>query len=320
MLTCRSGSVQAHGRYVAPWHRLLEMATKTGFLPDFRAGQQGFENMKLDRRLTNGLAWAGLFVVVGVPVADLLSAQLLGEPEQVAVISPQAPTPAAATERPAAKPVKETVASTPATPVVAQPAPVEPVKAEPAKPASADNKSGDPVNSFLQSGKPLPSYITEANAAPAAAPAKPAAPVAVPAPAPAVAAAPVEPAPVAAAPAEPAPSAVDPVEVASLPPQKVAPVPMPLSMRPPAQIAVAPSRNEPVILPPEVVSERSGTVSADELADWESGPLSEFLNRRRGQSDRTADFEQEFYPEEPVRRGRDRLIGPVEDVYIVPFR
>ena len=47
--------------------------------------------MKFDRRVTNGLAWAGLFVVVGVPAADLLSAQFLGEPERVAVVSPRPP-------------------------------------------------------------------------------------------------------------------------------------------------------------------------------------------------------------------------------------
>ncbi|WP_172123669.1 hypothetical protein [Devosia sp. 919] len=281
--------------------------------------------MIFDRRLTNGLAWAGLFVVVGVPVADMLSAQLLGEPERVAVISPQAPIPAPAGERPTAKPVKEAVASAPTTPVAAKPAAIAPVKAESAAPAKAvepvkpvaepaktGNKPGDPVNSFLESGKAMPSYITEANAAPQASPAQPTAPAPVVAPAPAPA--------VAAAPLDPAAPGVDPVEVASLPPQKVAPVPMPLSMRPPAQIAVAPSRDEPVIIPPDVVSADRGRIDADDLEDWESGPLSEFLNRRQGGSGRTAGFEEEFYPEEPVRRGRDRLIGPVEEVYIVPFR
>ena len=33
--------------------------------------------MSIDRRITNGLAWAGVFIVVGVPAADLLSAGIV---------------------------------------------------------------------------------------------------------------------------------------------------------------------------------------------------------------------------------------------------
>ena len=301
--------------------------------------------MKFDRRVTNGLAWAGLFVVVGVPAADLLSAQFLGEPQRVAVVSPQAPVPAAPDRRPAAPPAKEAVATVkPAAPVVAKPAPVQPVVAAPvaAKPAvppvqptavasNSGPKPGDPVDAFLESGKKLPSYITEADAAVPAAPsnAAPAATVAaVPAPAaplggavigaPSAPAAPA-PAPVIGAPPAPTASGADPFEVASLPPAKVAPVPMPLSMRPRPQqvpIASAPPRQEPVVIPPEVVFGERASVDAKDLEDWESGPLSEFLSQRESRGS-DADFEQEFYPEEPVRPRRDRLIGPVDGGFFV---
>ena len=35
--------------------------------------------MKMDRRLTNGLAWAGALLVIGVPAADYLSGAFAGQ-------------------------------------------------------------------------------------------------------------------------------------------------------------------------------------------------------------------------------------------------
>lgn len=254
--------------------------------------------MQIDRRVTNGLAWAGALLVVGIPVADLLSAQFLGgrQTAQVAVIEPIAPVPAPASQRPA-EPVK-----------VAEAAPVKP--AAPA-PATAPNPA-DPLNSYLQSGKKLPSYITggTAETAPAATPA----PV-VPAPATATAE-PVRP-PIA-TPAAPAPVATDPVQVASLPSDKIAPVPMPLSMRPKpvaAYAPVAPSQQVVVRPTPPVA------VTADDLQDWETGPLSEFLARRQ-QAEVPSDYRPGgFYLDEeaPAPEAYDRYVGPIDPPVFFPF-
>jgi hypothetical protein len=92
--------------------------------------------MQINRRFTNGLAWAGAFLVVGVPTADLLSAQFMGDRSaapavQIAVATPQAvaPVPAPQSQRPAPKPVEIAAVA---------PAP-KPVTAAPAKPASTGN-------------------------------------------------------------------------------------------------------------------------------------------------------------------------------------
>lgn len=209
--------------------------------------------MNIDRRITNGLAWAGALIVVAIPTADLLSAQFAGKPEATAaaVVLPEtAPVPAPLAQRPdapVAMPEPKTAAVTPAKPV-------EPV----AKPA-------DVVDSFLQSGRALPSYITGAEA-PAA--------VAVVAP---PARTPIVTAP-AATPAAPT--------VAAAVPQKVAPVPMPLSMRP-KPVAVALVRDA-VIVPPDLspvlpvgTIRPPANVTAADLEDWETGPLADFLAQRQ---------------------------------------
>ncbi|WP_108396562.1 hypothetical protein [Devosia submarina] len=289
--------------------------------------------MQMNRRLTNGLAWAGAFLVVGVPAADLLSAQLLGDrtappAAQVAVIEPQtvAPVPAPQNQRPAAKPVE-----------VAAVEPKAPAAAAPAEPAASE----DVVDKFVQSGKPLPSYITGAPAqaaapkpAPAAAP-KPAQTAAVQ-PAPVSAPKPEQPAPVsppqnAAAPAAPAPIGpqpapaappADPVQTASIP-AKTAPVPMPLSMRP-KPVAVAAANpvvnqpafvvNEPVFVPPTVERVPSREITAEDLEDWETGPLADFLARReaprQAEAPVFAEDEEFFVEREPRFPRRDRLVGP----------
>ncbi|KFC66387.1 hypothetical protein FF80_02650 [Devosia sp. LC5] len=256
--------------------------------------------MQIDRRITNGLAWAGALLVVGIPAADLLSAQFLGNGQaaQVAVIEPVAPVPAPASQRPD-EPVK--VAEAP------------PVKLATPAPTAAANPA-DPLNAYLQSGKKLPSYITggteeTAPAAPAVtAPVKPV---------PATAAA--EPArPPITTPAAPAPVATDPVQVASLPPDKIAPVPMPLSMRPKpvaAYAPVAPSQQVVVRPAPPVA------VTADDLQDWESGPLSEFLASRQQQAEAPQDYRPGgFYLDEAAPpEVYDRYVGPIDPPIFLPF-
>ncbi|WP_332699659.1 hypothetical protein [Devosia sp.] len=261
--------------------------------------------MTIDRRITNGLAWAGVLLVVGVPTADLLSAQFSGPSatlvrEQVAVIEPVAPVPAPLSQRPAApvaKPAAQVAAVSPVKPatevaVVAPAKPTVPVAKPAVRPAA---QTADIVDSFLQSGKPLPSYITDPNAP--AAPAQAAVRT-----------------PIVTTPAEPV--AVDPVQVASIP-QKVAPVPMPLAMRPRPVAALAPAD---VILPPGLVRPPAN-ITADELADWEAGPLSEFLAARQRQGQPAAIVDPEYDPDGffldqgPNPRRRDRVIGWQEESF-----
>lgn len=248
--------------------------------------------MNIDRRITNGLAWAGVLLVVGVPTADLLSAQFLGNPAapapaQVAMVRPVAPIPAPLSQRPAApvaKPVEQVAVVTPAKPAVA---PVKPVVASAAQTADA-------VDAFLQSGRPLPGYITEAESPAAAsqvATTTPARPI------------------ITTTPAAP-PAAVDPIEVASIP-HKVAPTPMPLSMRP-QPVAVALVR-DPVVIPPGLtpaqpagVVRPPANVTAADLQDWETGPLADFLADRQGSS---VDADGFFLDEGPSRPRRDRIIA-----------
>lgn len=300
--------------------------------------------MQIDRRITNGLAWAGAFLVVGVPTADLLSAQFLGNgaaapAAQVAVVTPQqiAPVPASQSQRPASKPV-----------AVANVAPAKPVTPSSAKPTAAGQER---VDALVQSGKPMPSYLTDAPTKPAqtasVTPALAATPV-VPAPKPAVATAPTPvpvapaaPVPAASAPAvaaAPAPSAtpvaplasipgqvIDPVQTASIAP-KVAPMPMPLSMRPTAVAVARPNQqtgfavNEPVFVPPSVQpvppADVAVDVTAEDLDEWETGPLADFLARREGRQQaqvvrpRYEEDEEVFFERDDEFQRRDRLIGP----------
>lgn len=223
--------------------------------------------MKIDRRITNGLAWAGVALVVGIPTADLLSAQFMGDAArttspQIAVVEAIAPIPAPLSQRPAAPvaaPVTEVAVAAP----VVQPA--APVIRPAVTPAA---QTADAVDAFLQSGRSLPSYITGAGS-PAVVPTQ----VAVTQPV--------------RTPIITTPAATDPVTVAAIPPQKVAPVPMPLSMRPmPVSVALV---RDPVVIPPGLspaapplgVTRPPVDVTAADLEDWESGPLEEFLAQRQ---------------------------------------
>jgi hypothetical protein len=249
--------------------------------------------MSIDRRITNGLAWAGVFIVVGVPAADLLSAQFSGEraPAQVAVIEPVAPVPAPLSQRPdtpVAKPAVEVAVAAPAQP--AAPA------AKPAVTPAA--QTADVVDAYLQSGRPLPSYITGGGAAPTE-----------------VAATPPARTPIVTTPAAEPAAEVDPVEVAAIAPQKVAPVPMPLSMRPKPVVAVAP----PVVVIPPSVGLPPANVTAADLEDWETGPLSEFLAQRQQQAGNAyvdPGYDPNgFYLDEGPNRSRARVIAREVDSF-----
>lgn len=287
--------------------------------------------MNIDRRITNGLAWAGVLLVVGVPTADLLSAQFLSNPTapapaQIAVVRPVAPVPAPLSQRPAApvaKPAEQVAAVVPAKPVptpsaeavAPKPAAAQVAAVAPAKPAAAPTKpaatpaaqTADAVDAFLASGRPLPSYITDAET--------PAAPSQV------ATTAPTRPHITTTPAAQPA--AVDPIEVASIQPQKVAPMPMPLSMRPePVQVALV---RDPVVVPPgltpaepAVIVRPPANVTAADLQDWETGPLSEFLAQRQAGNayvDPDVDADGFFLDEGPNRPRRDRIIGRQVDPF-----
>ena len=234
--------------------------------------------MQIDRRILNGLAWAGVALVVGVPLADYVSGKFGDEAPQVAVIEPAAPAPV--TPPPAAT---ETAVVAPAKPAA------DPVS----KPQA---QTADVVDKFVQGGRPLPSYISggDAPAAPAQTATTPTRPVITTTPAPVV---------------------IDPVQVAAIP--KVAPIPMPLSMRPMPVAVVPPSA---VVVPQQqAVVVPGGNVTAEDLEDWESGPLSEFLAARERQT--SSDYQQGgfFLDEAPTRpRQRDRVIGPSNESFY-PF-
>ena len=256
--------------------------------------------MKIDRRITNGLAWAGVILVVGVPAADLLSAQFSGDarPAQVAVISPVAPMPAPLSQRPEAPIAKPA-------PAVAVAAPAKPVAPAVAKPAAPAQQAASVVDNFLQGGKALPSYITGGGTV--------AAPAQVAAPAAQVAVAKPARTPIVTTPAA-APD-VDPVQVASIPPQKIAPTPMPLAMRPtPIEVPMAVAAPGDIIIPPGLTPPPPATVTAADLDDWETGPLAEFLARKQGQGSSatvTSDYDPNgfFLDQGPEPMRGDRVIG-----------
>ncbi|MEO5805167.1 hypothetical protein [Devosia sp.] len=262
--------------------------------------------MQMNGKITNGLAWAGVIVVVGVLSADFVTSRFAPSASVVAEARVPDVFPLPASARP--KPVAVAEASKPA--VVARPA--QAIE----KPIQVANSAV--VNDFLATGKKLPSYITDATQAVAT----PAQPVVTK---PAIA----QPAPVQTAAIQSQAAAIDPIQVSSIAPHKIAPVPMPLSMRPTQaeapliidQTTTAsiqkPRINSPV---PQIDMPKPPTdiVSADDLQDWETGPLSEFLVRQRGGGQASSQYDADgfFLGDGPNDRNprphtRDRNLGPV---------
>ena len=319
-----------------------------------RAGSEsGTSAMSFSRRLTGGLAWAGLLLVIAVPSADAITAVFIPENQGEAEITL------------ASKPV--IIAPTPATrkftaPVVEQAA--APAVIDPVETAS----TADAVDAFLDQGNAMPAYISGEDRGPVEtatlAPDAVASSLVTPANGeaatldPEVAA--VETTPASAASGLATDPGIDPIEVASITPDVAfeatpevtfeAPVPMPALMRPkgtqspgyrvgderPGDEVVLPGD---VVLPNDVVlsddvadrdfASNDRIVTADELEDWEYGPLSDYLERQqRGDSEvvirnRSSDFDDDgfFLDEGPNhRRPQRELIGPVEDDdFFFPF-
>jgi hypothetical protein len=254
---------------------------------------------------------------VAVPSADLITQQL--SPGRAMSVTP-ATTPAVKAEKPpvvvaAAEkaPVKAPVPAVKQTPAAdkapaANVAPVAPV----ADVAPAPKK-GKPVPSYISDGKQGETIEDIAIVTPKAAE-KPAPARVIPGPTPVsgeargpkvIISAPTAKPPV----TVPAPEQL--ASVASDPVTVQAPVPMPASMRP----ASVPGRHNDAIRTGAITPvNESGydsdeIVSSEELAEWESGPLGEFLAKRRGerpvrvQSD-NYDSDGFFLSDGPNFRGR----------------
>lgn len=297
--------------------------------------------MPIDRRITNGLAWAGAVIVIAIPAADIALRQFGPQPEpQIAVVEAQPETPSlptSASERPTPVAVETPAASESAAEVrqpVSQPANVpDPVNTATSGTAQS-GASGSVVDDFVSSGRPLPSYISNGGGA-ASAPT-----VDAPAPARSTAAAPAvaSPAPAASAPsatppavtppASPQPAATTtPEQVANVPRSRIVTFPTPVSERPPSVPRSQVATQQPLIVepqPPLIVAPEAPIVTGADLDDWESGPLSEFLARRQGGgAAATPDYDPDgfFLDEGPNSRNQpQRFPRAYEDEYYYPFQ
>jgi hypothetical protein len=240
----------------------------------------------MDRRITGGLAWAGLLLIVAVPSADLITQQfssgsaLSVTPAKMPVVeAKKLPVVAVVTEKAPVPAVKKTP--------VADKTPIAAVA--PVADAAPAPKKGKPMPSYISDGKQgetiedIAIVTPKAEAKPALAPARVipgATPVTGDANGPKVI--------ISAPTARPPVTVPAPEQVASIPADPVAvdaPIPMPASMRPasvprPQNDAMRTGAITPVNQ--SGYDNSSDIVSSDELADWESGPLEEFLAKRRG--------------------------------------
>jgi len=166
--------------------------------------------MRLNSKVTWGLAWAGLAVVLAVPSADYLTGAF-GLKSGTAAVFTSTTDPVAPVKAPAVAPSEQQTAEV--TTTVTRTG----VTITPAAPVlgGSSNSSTDPVNNYLSTGKALPDYISNGDStAGASAPA------------------PSTPAPKVVAPGAPvigAPSSEEPTQVATAEPAAplVAPVPFP---------------------------------------------------------------------------------------------
>lgn len=241
--------------------------------------------MQIDRRITNGLAWAGALLVVAVPAADIALRQIGPTPApQIAVVDPAdaadttgpgLPTPSGQRPAPAA------VAAVPAETTELADKP-DPVTTASTKPASV---SGDVVADYLDSGRPLPSYISDGDSAPT------------------IESAAVPDASKVTDRSPPAPSVE---QVASTPRTVFVSFPTPVSQRPPS-VSYASGQ----VQPPLVIETDAPVVTATDLAAWESGPLSDFLASRQsgsGQPEAEHDADGFFLDEGPNARSNARVL------------
>lgn len=250
--------------------------------------------MKFDSKVKGALAWTGLFVILAVPSANLLFGKDKAPAASLAVTSDTAQVkpvvPAARTE----------------------------LKIDPVETASVSTAKGeDPVDTYLEKGKKLPAYISDADAAPAA---KPVTPVTV----------------------------NKPVEVAVVAPvAQTPPVPLPRNARPVAKAPVVASvpdtpSAQPLIIDETELADRQATldqprtrvepfplsdgdqafvddetvVTGDELEEWDSGSLADYLARKgllnEDQAQQSAEDDSDFVFNEGPRRPR----RPLNDFFL----
>lgn len=209
--------------------------------------------MKINPKVTGALAWTGLVLVLAVPAADMLG----GKPEAKATLTSDMDQ----IQTASAKPTK-----------------VQPVTT---KPAIAPATSDDVVQEFVKSGKPLPSYISGNDAPVTETASVPTTPV-------------KKPGTITINPDGTIDRPTTEPEVATVPkPNLIAPVPLPASARPaPKPSTPLPQTTEaPLILdenavastgplPPEDIGPEDPFIAGDELEEWDSGSLADYLERR----------------------------------------
>ncbi|MDB5539105.1 MAG: hypothetical protein JWQ89_832 [Devosia sp.] len=220
--------------------------------------------MKLDGKVKGGLAWAGLVVILAVPAADILFGNADGN----------APNAAMTADAQTGKPLLKV------------PTVNTPTKADTIETASVTG--GDAVDKLLAKGKKLPSYISDGDTA------------ATPKP---VTLKPITPA------AQPAKA---PVEVATVAPAETPPVPLPRSARPKTtQVASLPAEEKPLILDenkvkqheqkaavePFPLSDNPDVVTGDQLEEWDSGSLADYLARKGLLSETSAQPSDNYDPD-----------------------
>src|SRR3569623_342068 len=189
--------------------------------------------MRLNSKVTWGLAWTGLAVVLAVPSADYLTGQFGGRANSAAVItSTTDPVKPAAVAKPAVeiKTVAETKASAVTTTITKNRVTITPNGT--LETAAATPATNDPVDKLLKSGKKLPDYISDGT------------PVAPGAPALTVT----------------TPTVSDTTQVANVPQADVAPIPFP------ARPAVLDKQAQPK---PELPKPTEPTVIVDEAVGLE---------------------------------------------------
>lgn len=201
--------------------------------------------MGLNSKLTWGLAWAGLAVVLAVPSADYLTRQFGGKAATAAVLTSttEPVRPAAADGKAAVKTASVTTKVTKTGVTIVPNAPAATTEV-----AASGAPLLDPVDKLLKSGKKLPDYISGNAAAPAVT-----------------------------APGAGAATAPQPTQVATVDPATiVAPVPFPRRppdiIRPALPKATAPAQPTVIVDEQALATPRATTAMPNQL-DVDAGPV-----------------------------------------------
>lgn len=208
--------------------------------------------MKLDGKVKGGLAWAGLVVILAVPAANMVVGNPNSGSAQSAVTAADASATKPALKVPAAKPAAT----------------------DPIETASV----ADPVDKLLAKGKKLPSYISDGDSAS------------------------VPKQPVTLKPVSPTTPIKAPTEVATVAPTETPPVPLPRKARPSGtEVASLPAAEKPLILDEDKVQQQENAavepfplsddevVTGDQLEEWDSGSLADYLEQKGLLSQSSAD-------------------------------